>query len=198
MQVIEIFAEVEGLSLRQRWAHIFTLLVAVLALLLGLNFRTQALNASSFYESPRAGISAFYPRNWLLDTSGDYVFRVRDMTQTGFKTTLQVTVRPVGADAEERNVSDRLTLDRLPILTDYGILADEAFNLAGSEARAVSYSFVSSDANPFLQAVPSVVRGVDILTIRGEQAIVITFRADANVFEREYPRFETFLRRLKF
>lgn len=199
MQVVEIIAESEGLTLRQRWAHVFTILVAIVLLLLGLNFRNRVVNAVSFYESPAAGISAFYPQNWLLDTNGDYVFRVRDMSRMGFKTTFQVSVRPVGADATERNIADRLSLDRFPVLTDYGILADDVYVLPDSTpARALSYRYTNSEVGPFLQGVPNVVVGFDVLTISGGQAIIITYRADSTVFEEEFPRFETFVRRLQF
>src|SRR5688572_18813508 len=112
MEVIEIISESEGLSLRQRWANVFAILVSVLLMLFGLNLRNQVLNATIYYQSPQAGVSAYYPQNWLLDTSDDYVFRVRDMSRTGFKTTFQIAVRPVGEDAVERNIADRLTLDR--------------------------------------------------------------------------------------
>ena len=109
MEVIEIISESDDLTLRQRWANVFTILVCVLLMLLGLNLRNQALNATTLYISPQAGVTALYPQNWLIDTSGDYVFRVRDMSRTGFKTTFQVTVQPVGSDAQERNLADRLS-----------------------------------------------------------------------------------------
>ena len=199
MRIIENVSQAPSLSLRQRYADVFTVLVFVILILLGLNFRSRVLNATVFYESPQAGISASYPQNWLLDTQGDYVFRVRDMSRTGYKTTFQVAVRPVGEDAEERNVADRLSLERLPVLTDYTILSDESFDLPGVEnTRALSYSYTSSNASPFLQAVPSVVRGLDILVIQAEQAIIITYRADVSIYHEEYHRFENFLRRLQF
>jgi hypothetical protein len=199
MEVIEIVAEQDRLTLRQRWGHAFAILVSLLMLLFSLNLRTQLANAAVLYESPQAGILAFYPQNWLIDTSGEYVFRVRDMSRSGFKTTFQVGVEPIGADAMERNIADRLTLDRLQTLTAYQVLSQQPYLLLDERpAQAVSYTFVSSDASPFLQGVPAVVRGLDILTISGGQAIVITYLADANVFEQEFSRFEQFLQRLQF
>lgn len=199
MQVIEFIGEVQGLTLRQRWADVFALLISIVLLLFGLNLRNQAANAAAFYETPQAGISAFYPQNWLLDTAGDYVFRVRDMSRAGFKTTFQVAVQPVGPDAQERNVADRLTLDRLQTFTAYSVLSQSPMRLPNDvPAQAVSYTFVSSEVSPFLEGVPTVVRGLDILTISGGQAIIISYRADATFFEDEFPRFEQFLRRLRF
>ena len=199
MEVIEIISESEGLTLRQRWANVFTILVCLLLMLLGLNLRNQALNATTFYESPQAGISAQYPQNWLLDTAGDYVFRVRDMSRTGYKTTFQVSVLPVGPDAQERNIADRLSLDRVISFTAYSVQPLEPFTFGDDiQAQALNYTYVSSDASPFLDAVPTVVRAVDILIISSGQAIVITYRADANNFDEEFPRFEQFLRQLNF
>lgn len=199
MEVIEIISESEGLSLRQRWANVFTILVSILLLLFGLNLRNQVLNATVYYQSPQAGVSAYYPETWLLDNAGDYVFRVRDMSRSGFKTTFQVAVRPVGDDAVERNIADRLTLDRLQIFTDYRVQPLLSYRLSdGTEAQAMFYTFTFSDASPFLEGVPSVVEGLDILTIRGGQAIIISYRADSQVFDEELPRFENFLRQLEF
>ena len=199
MEVIEIISESEDLTLRQRWANVFTILLCILMMLLGLNLRNQTLTATTFYESPQAGISAQYPQNWLIDTDGSYVFRVRDMSRTGFKTTFLVTVQPVGADAQERNLADRLSLDRIVDFTDYRVQPLEMYDFAdGRDAQALNYTYVATDASPFLQSVPTVVRGLDILTISGGQAIIITFRADADNFEEELPRFEQFLRQLEF
>jgi len=199
MEVIEIISESRDLTLRQRWANLFAILTSILLLLFGLNLRNQLANAAVIFESPQAGITAFYPQNWLLDTSGAYVFQVRDMSRSGFKTTFQVSVQPVGLDAEERNVADRLTLDRLQTFTAYQVLAQAAYILPNDvQAQSLSYIYVSSDASPFLQGVPSVVQGFDVLTISGGQAIIATFRADVTVFESEFPRFETFLQRLQF
>lgn len=199
MEVIEIISESGGLTLRQRWANVFTILVCVLLMLLGLNLRNQVLTATTLYESPQAGVTARYPQNWLIDTSGEYVFRVRDMSRTGFKTTFQVSVQPVGSDAQERNLADRLSLDRIVSFTDYRVSTLEMYTFPdGRGAQALNYTYVAVSASPFLQAVPRVVRGLDILTISSGQAIVITFRADADNFEAELPRFEQFLRQLEF
>lgn len=199
MQVIEILGESESLSLRQRWANVFTILLCVFLLLVGVNLRNQIESAETFYESPQAGISAYYPQNWLLETTSNIVLRVRDMTRTGFKTTYEVIVRPVGPDATERNIADRLTLDRFDTLTAYQVLPLEPYELPnGYIAQAMNYHFVASESSPFLDSVPRVVRGLDILIIQGGQAIIVTFLADATLFDEELVRFEQFVRRLEF
>src|SRR5215213_1918283 len=97
-------------SPRQRWAHVVTLVIGVIVFVIGLNVRNTALTATTVYENLQAGILAYYPRGWLLDTQGEeeYVFRVRDMTRSGFKTTIQISVQPVSDETTSRSIADRL------------------------------------------------------------------------------------------
>ncbi|MCU0511273.1 MAG: hypothetical protein MUE40_01755 [Anaerolineae bacterium] len=184
---------------RQRQAHALTLIVAAVVLLYGLNLRQSTLEAVVPYVNIQAGITAFYPQNWLLDTAPDYVFRVRDMTRRGYKTTIQLSVQPVSDDTSGRNIADRLALTRARTFTGYSVLAVEPYPLRdGFSAQAVSYTYVSQESSPFLQGIPVVVVGLDIITISRGQALVITFRADAATYRQELPRFEQFLQALEF
>lgn len=199
MQLIEILSSAEELTLRQRWANVFAVLVASVLFLFGLNLRNNILNATTVFDSVQAGVRAEYPANWLLDTSGSYIFRVRDMSQPSYKTSIEVVVLPIGPDATERNVAETLAFGRLDTLTAYEQLAVDPYTLPdGSLAQIVEHTFVSRNTSPFLQGIPSVVRGIDILALRGSQAVVITFRSEANQFDEEFARFEEFLERLRF
>lgn len=199
MRVIEVITDSQDLTLRQRWAHLFTMLVAVALLLFGLNLRNGIFNATVLFDSPEAGIQALYPENWLIDTLGDYVFRVRDMTHSGYKTTIEVAVRPIGADTQERNIADRLTLDRLQTFTDYAVQPAQPYTLpSGISGQSVSYTYVNRNASPFLASIPSVVRGLDVLVVSGGQVIIMTYRADRTIFDQEFERFEQFLRDIQF
>ena len=62
----------------------------------------------------------------------------------------------------------------------------------------MSYVYVAADDNPFLQTHPNRRRGLDILTIRRGQAIIITFLSDAHTFDDNLPIFERFLDDLEF
>lgn len=199
MGIIEVGAPKRQLTLIQRWSHTFTIAAALLLFLLGLNLRQNALTATVPYVNNIVGIDAQYPANWLLDTTGNYVFRVRDMSRFGYKTNIQMSVRPVGGDADERNVADRLALERGQTLIDYNVQNSVPYSLTeANDSLAIFYSYVSRDASPFLQSVPYVVRGMDIISLQRGQAIVTTFRAEADVFEQEFPRFERFLASLAF
>ena len=199
MAIVEVYTESMPSNRQQRWGHYLTLLVGLLALLYGLNMRSGALNATAVYTNAQAGIRAAYPLNWLLDEDGDYVFQVRDMSRVGYKTTIRVATRPVSTSMSERNVLDSLNITRPLNLSTYTPLSFEAYTLPDeSPGTAMTYSFVETETNPFLASVPVVVSGLDILTIRGGQALIITFRADAATFDEDIAVFNRFLRSLEF
>lgn len=197
--MIEYLGSNNELSFAQRWSHYLTLTISALGIIYALNLQNQTLNAVVPYTNVQAGISAFYPADWLLDTRGEYVFRVRDMSQPEFNTTIQVSVRPVSEDTTERNVLDSLSLNRSQTLTDYTILTTEDFNLPDETiGRSMRYVYVFRDPSPFLESIPVVVSGIDILTIQRGQAIIISFRADADNFDSQFSLFESFLNTLNF
>lgn len=192
-------ADRQQLTRLQRWSSYLTLGCALAALVLGIVLRNRALNATTFYTNPRAGISARYPANWLIDDAGDYVFRVRDMARIGFKTTIQVALRPVGAGTTPQNVLTSLSLVRSSTLATYRILSIEDYQLPDdSPAVQMRYYFAATEPNPFLESLPAVVLGIDILTLRRGQAVIITFRADAATFEEDLRIFNRFLNSLEF
>lgn len=189
----------ENLSFRQRWSHYIAVLYCLAAILIGLNLRDAALTATVSYTNSQAGIRAQYPANWLIDESGNYIFRVRDLSRPGFKTTIQVATRPVSPLTSTRNVLDALNLSRAQTLAAYEVLSEESYALPNDvPATAMAYTFVDTQDNPFLQGIPVVVQGLDILTIRGGQALVVTFLADASAYDRVKPVFDQFLDNLEF
>lgn len=197
MTRIQYVSPSPGLNFRQRWSHYLALIFGLIAIYIGLNLRDNTLNATTIYTNPQAGISAEYPRNWLLDESGDYFFRVRDISASGFDTTIQVSAQPVGANTSARNVFDALSLARAP-LSGYNVIAQEPFVLPDeSGTSAMTYSFVESDVNPFLQNVPTVVQGIDVLVLARGQAIIISFLSDASTFEANLPLLQRFLENLE-
>lgn len=203
MSVIQVETPQEDVA-KQRNAHVLTLVLAVVLFLFGLNSRAAALAATTAYIDSQAGIRLNYPRNWLLQTGAvgrdEFVFQVRDMTRSGYKTTIQIAIEPIGTDTTERNVLDALSLERSTALATYNILTiDEAYLLPNDiPAFSMEYAYVETETNPFLESVPVVVRGIDILAISRGQALVITFRADASTFNEDIRLFNRFLQTLDF
>ena len=184
---------------RQRWSIAFSYMLIIGGLLLGLSQRDRLLYQTSQYNNITAGIMASYPARWLLDESEDNVFRIRDMAHRGFNTTIEVRSLPVGPDGAERNLLDHLSLQRSQVLIDYSVLGYDTFLLPDdSQAISMAYTFVSRHASPFLEGVSSIVNGLDILTIRRGQALILSFRAETGVYQRELQTFYSFIENLEF
>lgn len=193
-----VYDFVDRLSFRQRWGHYLSLILFAVTLVFALFLRDRTVNRLVFYQDIETGIRAAYPANWLIDRTGsDYVFRVRNMRLQGFKTTIQVSVIPIGRDTSERNIADSLAVQRSSQLIDYRLLSVTPTSFNGTAADVVTYTFISRDPSPFLESVPTVVLGEDIIVFSRGQAIVLTFRADAAVFQDEYVRFQRFLNSLE-
>lgn len=190
----------DELTFRQRWASYLTIIVALTALALGFALRSRALNATTRYENRQAGIAASYPQNWLLDEgSGSMVLRVQDPAAIPFKTTLEIALLPVGPDAHPADIPDLLNMTRARTLATYRPLEIVPVRLAnGQQGLQMQYAYVASEENPFLQSVPIVVRAVDIIVLRSNQALIITYRADAQSFEQNRHYYDNFLRSLEF
>lgn len=197
IEIIEIRGD---LSRRQRWGHYLVLVTGVIGLLLGANLRDSVRFATTLYNNTQAGISARYPRNWLIDSEGDYIFRVQDLTVRGFKTVIQVSIRPVGAETTARNIFDELSFIRAQTFDGYRAFVVEDFPLEEEEipAQSLRYTFVATEVNPFLQSYPNVVAGIDVLVIRRGQAIIVTLQSNADTFDRSFQTFTQFLRDLEF
>ena len=199
MTVIEIVEREEEITQRQRWSHYFVFIYALLAIFIGINLRDGTLYATVPYVNSEVGIRAFYPQRWLIDASEDYIFRVRDITRIGFKTTIQVNVQPVTINTTARNLLDELSLNRANMLSGYRVLSREAYTLPNEqEATQMHYVYVATNDDPFLESIPTVVEGWDILAIRRGQAIIVTFLSDAQTFDANLPVFERFLNELEF
>lgn len=200
MTTVEIISSSSELTFRQRWNHYLVLAFGFLGFLIGINLRDGTLNATQLYSNPQAGIQAEYPRNWLIDQSGDYIFRVQNTSQVGFKTTIQVTERPVGGATSTRSILDAFNLNRSQTLASYKVLSPgEPFILPNEQAAtAMSYTYAEMSSDPFLETIPIVVRGLDILTIKRGQAIIMTFLSDSNTYDENYSYFQQFLSSLEF
>jgi hypothetical protein len=199
MGFVDPYAVSSGETRAQRWGHYLAIVVILASLLLGVNLRDSVLYATQPYSNVQFGIRAEYPRGWLLETSSDFVLRVRDMSRPDYKTTIQVSVYPFTASMTTRNVLDDLALRRAQTLATFRTLSIAETTLRGGEAATVSeFRFVATDANPFQESIPSVVLGRDILTVRSGQAILVTFLANELTFNADLAYFQRFLDSFEF
>lgn len=187
-------------SPRQRWSNIFTIVFAGLALVVALQIKSVTETASVVYSDPVVGITVHYPQSWLLDTSGDAVLKVSDESADGFKTSIEVRVLPLGVGLAERNLVDNLILSRSQSLASFDVLERESMTLGEDERPATSmvFTYVSSESNPFLESLPLVVEGMDVITTQGGQALIVTFLSDAATYDDNLPVFQRFLDEIDF
>jgi hypothetical protein len=166
---------------------------------LGMNYRNNALSATVVFEDQINGITAQLPANWLIDTESEaYVLRVEDVGGGTFNPVIQIDVETVGENAVPRNVVDQINLRLSVELDNYKTLEIAPVQFGEDEATQITYAFVSAELNPFLQAVPVVVQGVDLVVIRGNQALIFSFRDNRETFEVNRDYFERFLASVEY
>ncbi|MEO0564155.1 MAG: hypothetical protein AAF125_18765, partial [Chloroflexota bacterium] len=186
MQFINEVRDEPRITTAQRWSQFLTIIWGFVALAVVFNVRNGVLNAVSTYTNNEAGIVALYPANWLLDeASTDYVFRIRDVQNVGFATTYRVALRPISPDTTARSIVDTLAMQRAQTLAAYRILATDTYPLSQDiTAQQITYTYVETSSNPFLEEIPSVVVGIDVITISRGQAVIITLLSDAEQVEQ--------------
>lgn len=183
---------------RVRFAHYFTLAYCLLAITIALILRDTALFATTEFRNNEVGVIAYYPANWLLDTSTS-VLRATDTARSGFKTVIEVQVLPFAPRMSARNVIDSLTLARQGSLQDYRNLASREIMLRNQDVAIINeYQYVYAPNDPFLQTLSTTVVGRDVLVIRRNQAILITFQTDARTLEEDLAIFDRFLDSLEY
>ena len=175
-------------SRNDRLSAILVVALVIALLALGLALRGRALVRARTYIDRETGIEVRYPADWLLDTSGDYVMRVRNPSARPFKTEYSIRIAPASGQTSVRNVLDALTLQRSNTLSAYRVLSVNE----EEETTRMTFAYVEADPNPFVQQLSIVVRGMDVVILDGNRAIVVTFAAEAERFEDELPGFERF------
>lgn len=201
MRDFEAVDSLDDPQLRRRIVFNSTLAVAFALMLLfwGWSQRNGAVNSVIAYDDETSGIRALIPLNWLLSQGEDgTVFRVENPSARPFKTTIQISIETVGPDAVPRNVVDLLKLQGPVRLPGYTSLSEERFTLGEDDAVRINYAYFEVELNPFLETAPIVVRGEDVVVLRGNQAIIITYREAEQNFEKNHFYFDNFLRTLEY
>lgn len=186
------------LTRNDRISAILVVVVVLAGLALGLLIRQQNAGQTWVYTSREAGLEAAYPAGWLVDERGNYVMRVRDPKGRPFKTQYQIAVVPAGGQTSIRNVLDGLTIQRSSDLAAYRVLNVQNVTVSGATLTEMNFAFVDADPNPFIQRLPVVVLGKDIVIRDGDRAIVVTYMADETQYDANYPAFERFLASLRY
>ncbi len=171
-----------------------------LCLFLSLVLREGELFASREFVDEGAGIRLQYPRNWLLENGDDFLFRVADLQNPLYETSMQISTIPIRAESptNEQTVLYTLSIQYSSSLSNYRLLdfPKQTFeNFA--DLRGIAYSFVSGRSNPLIEQRAVDVRGLDWVVIRRAQAFIISFRVAAEEFEENLPFFLRVIRSLE-
>ena len=185
-------------SLGDRFAEFTVILVTVIALAAGWFYKSGVENASVPFEAE--GVSAQAPKGWLSsEPSGEELFRAVDRNSSGFGTTYTIRQIAVTYEATASEVASAVALKNAQELLAFRILEQqEVLDSNGRSAFMIEYVYVESNPDLTHAELPSVVRGMDLVYLNGERALVVSFHADENNFELDLERFHTFLKSVTY
>ena len=182
-----------------RWASLAVIGVFVLALILGWIVKVSAERQTVAYETD--GLHLYYPANWVrLDVQPPMLLQVEDRWANPFHTTLTLERRLVMPDVD--NTLDFLekvkALDRGRNWTAYRMLGMEKnVSIGGSTGIRVTFAYVETNVDPFVETAPVVVYGEDYMLPMGNQVYIATLTADEAHYSQGQKAMQALLRSLE-
>jgi len=185
-------------SLGDRYAEISVILLTILALAAGWWLMDGVQNRSLPYEA--AGLTAQVPAGWIQTApSGETLLEARDRSSAGgFQTTYLVSKMLLTADSGINETISLITLQRGQELTAYRLLDQQRIQMAGREGVQLTYVYVESNPNITHLETPVVVRGEDFVFFTVDGAVIVSYRAAGENFERGLARFYRFLESVQY
>jgi hypothetical protein len=181
------------LTRNDRFSLVVVISIIAVQLAAGWLLTRQTQAQTWTYISREAGIEAQYPANWLANEQGDYVVRLRDPLTRPFKTQFVVSIIPAGGQTSIRNALDGLTIQRAASLSAYRVLNVSEVAVNGQSYTQLDFSFVDTDPNPFIQRLPAVVLGRDMVIRDEDRIIILTYMAEQTVFDERFDDFQRFI-----
>lgn len=158
-----------------RWVSWIVIALFLVALILG--WVVKAMAESRYIAYNEAGIQTRYPEGWIkLQVEPPAVLQVADKV-TGVRTALTLERRPLPTAAPKplQALQQALTLERGRDWMAYRVLeTEEAVSIAGRTAMHITFAYVDTNPNPFMETTPVVMRGEDYLIPDGDQVYVFT------------------------
>jgi hypothetical protein len=175
-----------------RISELAVIVVVAVALLAGWGLKSSVESqAITFSED---GVTAQVPAGWLRATPGrGEVLRVSNPAASGFATTYVIEAEPVAQDATLAGIVGPLSLKRAQQWMAYRVLDQQPVTVDGRDAYRVLYVYVESDPDVTHAQLPSVVRGEDYVFLNAGRAIIVSYRAESDVYDLDHQRFEQFL-----
>lgn len=178
-------------KMRASWAQSYAewavLLLVAVALVAGWGVRAYAEGRVEHYTAD--GLTVAYPADWRPSKAADGTLRFRDLRAGGVPPTLSVRqaslARPEVAAEAVAMEADSLALTRGQNWTAYTTLSTDAqVTFRGQPARRVSYAYVQDGGNAFLQQVPVVMQGEDLVAYQAGRVYVFSLQAPESEFAR--------------
>jgi len=190
-----VSAPVRRRDRRSDWAVVALVIVA---LLLGALLRNAVLYHTESFALDNIDLSGRYPAGWVRQYGDDPILRLRNPRSGGVGTTLELRARPLADDADVALVLDALALERAAAVEAYKNLGTEQTSVRGMPVTQRSFTYVSVDQNPYLDRLPVVVQGIDLVIRDQGRVVVATFLADVDEFNEDYRVFRRFVEDLEF
>ena len=182
---------------RDRWVSWIVVGVVVVALLLGWLVKTAAEGRAVSYEVD--GTRVRYPVGWMRATvQPPVLLQVEDRLAPSFRTTLTLQRRPVPQSGRPlAAVQQNLALERARTWTAYRVLGvQEAATIEGRTGMRVTFAYVETNPDPFLETVPVVMHGEDFLLPVGNGVYVVTLTAAEANYAQAQKHLRTLVRSL--
>jgi len=189
----------ERAARRDRYVNWVVIGVTVLALILGWLVKVAAEGRTVLYEGD--GLSAQYPAEWVrAKVQAPVLLQLEDRWAVPYRTTLRLERRPAPTGMEKilSTVYNTLALERGRGWTAYRVLAsDGSVEVAGTIGMHLTFAYVETNPNPFLETVPVVMYGEDYLFPIGDQVYVATLTAAEANYPEVRKALSVFLRSLE-
>ena len=183
---------------RDRWADWLVIAVVVLALGGGVGLREVVLFGTQPFSLDQAGISGKVPANWMIQKKDDPLLQARDPRGGEFDTRLELRTRGVAPEADLALALESLALDRAGEVVAYQTLDTQQVVVRGEDAVRRTFTYVHVNTNPYVDQLPVVVKGVDVVFRDGDRAIVVTLLAGRDVFDRQQVRLQSLIESLDY
>ncbi len=183
---------------RDRWADWAVILVVIAALGLGLLLRESVLYNYSSFAVGEGDVSGLVPANWMREYGDDPLLQARDPRSGAFNTKLVLRTRPLASDVDPTLALQSLALERADEVNAFRTLETDPVAVGGRAAVQRTFTYVHTDPNPYLDRLPVVVKGVDLVMRDGGRVILVTYLASVDNFDQDYRYFRDFVESIAF
>jgi hypothetical protein len=182
---------------RDRWVNWLVVAVFLVALVIGWGVKSAAESRAVRCEAGNMVLSC--PAGWVrAKVEPPVILRVEERVAP-FRSAISLEERPLPKDMPKPllAVQQALTLERAGWVAYRILSVEEAMPVGKRTAMRVTFAYVETNPNPFLETLPVVMHGEDYILPAGEDKVqVATFVAAQENYPLVAARFAAFLRSL--